>query len=587
MTRAVLCGHRGVGKSTLLERLKFYWPDAGIKFFDLDLEIETTAKQTVNQIFTALGERGFRNLERQVFASLTSRHPSFVIAVGGGFAVDEIPADIHCYWIQRPSDRTGRIFLDRPRLDPDIDPLAEFADRRRARDPNLKSRADEICLLPEGLRKPDAIERQLFGPILPTDFSGGFLTVSPWHLEREPYLAKIAASGLELRTDWLSETQVTRALSFTQNPLISFRQPITIRDTERLRRLAPVDWALELGEPPGTAIDIISAHDYLPGESLDGFLQRLECYSAHHHLKAAPVVTSFAQLEILWRWCTRDPRRRSILPRSTDGRWTWFRQFLKGRQRINFWRDGEGSAIDQPNLYQWLATPHAPSRFAAVLGKPTALSRTPAEHRDYFARRGWPVFNVDIDRDEWDTAIRFLRELGLRAAAVTSPHKHSAFILSGLSPICTDGSANTLSFGEGLTEVNGINTDGEGFKALLAKIPPENRTFTVWGGGGTLGVIRSALPHAVTYSLRTGQPREDQPRQSDPDVVIWAAGPSDPEPTELSPRHLVVDLNYREDSRARLYAKRCGVAYLSGESMFLAQAKAQRAFFGQTLSGPV
>ena len=87
--KLVLIGHRGTGKSHLLERLKHYWKDLVPlpKFFDLDREIEFREGKTVSQIFNELGEAQFRKLEVEVFHHLLQTHADFVIALGAGFAL--------------------------------------------------------------------------------------------------------------------------------------------------------------------------------------------------------------------------------------------------------------------------------------------------------------------------------------------------------------------------------------------------------------------------------------------------------------------------------------------------------------------
>ena len=74
--KMVLIGHRGVGKSQLLKRMKFYHqlvhPD--ISYFDLDQEISARQGKSISQVFDECGEAQFRQLERQVFQELTNEH---------------------------------------------------------------------------------------------------------------------------------------------------------------------------------------------------------------------------------------------------------------------------------------------------------------------------------------------------------------------------------------------------------------------------------------------------------------------------------------------------------------------------------
>lgn len=591
MEQIVLIGQRGVGKSSLLARLQMYWPQSR-NFIDLDEEIERQVGENVSEIFRLHGERYFREWEWSVFETLFTKNSSFVMAVGAGFPVDKLPPGVRCLWIQRTTDDLGRIFVDRPRLDVELDPLDEYRRRAAERAPRFAARADEILLLPEGLVGEDAIERSIFGQTI-SGLSGAFLTLSTWHLQRPNYLRKLVDSGFELRNDWLSYAQITEALQFNRKDartLITFRKKQDLPALLALRDRFPApstlyDWPVELGPAPTAAIEIISSHEFLVGEKLAAFLLRLEGQGGTKHLKASPLIKDFAELKQLWQWQRQDPENRSALPRSPNGRWAWIRRLQKGAQLISFWKDSAGSAPDQPSLYQWLSSPNRPLQFAAVIGDPTLHSRTPVEQGAFFRSWGWPVLEIQIESAEVDLAFGFLRELGLRAAAVTAPLKKFACGRCSAVDKGVDkfGSVNTLWIdGE---SVAGTNTDLGGFQALVHEAQKQLRRplaqakIVVWGGGGTLPIIRTVLPHASAYALRTGAPRGGQESLPSPEVLVWAAGPRDPAPQTVRPTQMVVDLNYREDSEARAFAVSCGVPYLSGEIMFREQARLQREFF--------
>ena len=63
-----LVGHRGVGKSSLLKRIKSYVPSAHC--WDLDEEIEKVQGESLIKIFEAKGESRFRQIEGEVFHNL-------------------------------------------------------------------------------------------------------------------------------------------------------------------------------------------------------------------------------------------------------------------------------------------------------------------------------------------------------------------------------------------------------------------------------------------------------------------------------------------------------------------------------------
>lgn len=621
----VVFGHRGVGKTSFRDRLKNYWKDSSFVFLDLDQEIESHLGKTISSIFEIEGEATFRKYELEVFKKILLQHPLFVLTLGGGFPVREIPPQLHKIWIQRPSDEYGRIFFDRPRLNPEISDLAEFFQRSQLRAAVFETHHDEIYLMPEGIRAESDTEKTLFKtPIEFIKQSSCYLTLTKELNRKWAYLYKVQESGFEFRDDLLSFEEF-KLFYMTISPkhlILSFREKNKIIESEKnflnfknlIAMTSPsismdLDWALELGSPLNLnklKPTIISSHDYLPQESLAQFLERLTTFfSKDTHLKASPLIESFSDLQQLWEWQKTDPTNRSILPRSKTGRWTWFRQWMKGRQKINFWKSStKGTALDQPSLYQWQSQISNCKYFAAVLGSPVNLSRTPLEQENFFSKYQLPVLAIDLSEDEFDRAMVLLTQLGLIAAAVTSPLKRKAYSLvanhfydKSHQLIHKDlASLNTLFIFPEKKLLEGINTDLEGFAALTSAVTnhesSQNLKVLIWGGGGTLPVIKKTLPQAIEYSIREGAPRNQTKDTNenpgnphiDIDVLIWAGGPQAAMPNlNMSPKY-IIDLNYREDSLARAYAKSHKAIYLSGEKMFLVQAEKQRLFWNQLLS---
>ena len=85
MTKIILIGYRGTGKSTvgrlLGERLH-------VPVWDSDPAIELQTGKTIAEIFTQDGETAFRDLEVKVIADFL-RQDSFVLATGGGAVLRE------------------------------------------------------------------------------------------------------------------------------------------------------------------------------------------------------------------------------------------------------------------------------------------------------------------------------------------------------------------------------------------------------------------------------------------------------------------------------------------------------------------
>src|SRR5688500_4040340 len=76
----VLIGFMAAGKTAVGEALAERF---GFDFMDTDALVEESARSTVPKIFEALGEEGFRSLEREAVIRAAAREGR-VIACGGG-----------------------------------------------------------------------------------------------------------------------------------------------------------------------------------------------------------------------------------------------------------------------------------------------------------------------------------------------------------------------------------------------------------------------------------------------------------------------------------------------------------------------
>lgn len=601
--KTVVVGHRGTGKTELLQRLQLYLGERLVEIVDLDTEIEKKIGKTIPELFLEHGENYFRELERQLFLEILQKpHAELYLVLGAGFDLSVIPEEVRVLWVKRQTDLDGRIFLNRPRLNPELSPLEEFRKRAEVREKNYHARADEVYLMPEGIfenhHKAMAVEKSI---LLHTyENIGGGLTVLPevfkteasWNLFKMRYRNK-GISFFELRDDLLSDEHILRFVSELPEEAVifSFRKDLSeaalvssaLLEADILGKAKWVDWAWELGVPERLLQTVPANKVILSLHNAPDFSE-WSAYERHvGHMKYAPEVGGFFDLEEGQSWQKQDPQRRSFLPRSISGVWAWYRLLKKGKQLINFWREGRGSAGDQPSLWQWLMTLDHVDHFAAVLGAPVAHSFTPLEQSDFFSKRSRPVFAIDIPRHEWDVALPLLRNWGLTHAAVTSPHKENAARLCSGTKF---KALNTLYWNESTQQWLGHSTDDQGFLDLIegvGMIAPLQKEIFVWGGGGTLEMIEKALPHASYFSSRTAQPRpgSEGAQGLQPKIVIWAA-PRTSEtlmpPKEWNPA-MVFDLNYKEDSMGREYAQRCEANYQSGLVMFLSQAQGQRQFW--------
>ena len=566
-----LIGHRGVGKSTFLHLTK----NANLskfkdyQFFDLDEEIQNRVKRTTPDIFAKDGEKKFRQLEQEVLSTLAQENT--MISVGAGCNLDNWKNKARIIWLKRITDQDGRIFLNRPRLLPDRNEWQESLDLYKDRSKLYAKWSHQAWYIPEYIEDLKKMIPLFWQRGDCRYFDSGIFTVRP---ENHTIYTRCA---LELRDDLLSHEEMK--LIFQQWPrrryMISFRKPQP--NLELLKVFARdgniFDWDLSLGDPPQELLDLplmqfcLSSHEDTPPEG--------QCF-----LKWAPLVTEWQQLIKGHQWWQKDPRHRAFFPRSVNGRWQWYRELFSRQMAFYFFREDEGSALDQPFWWQTELQPEQFQSFAAVLGNPVKHSWTPGFQRDFFMKYSMPVVAISVTEEEWPHAIPVLEKIGLRAAAVTSPLKKlSADLVKNPSAKIREmESCNTLAYKNG--EWLGENTDIQG--VLNFKEISQDTNVVLWGSGAMAKVVAAAWPHIKVVAQRTGSQIGPE---LDPSTVVWAVGRSrmlNWPPKQWKPK-VVADLNYTDDSPGREFAKMVGADYVSGEAMFTAQAEAQQAFWKEVL----
>lgn len=132
----VLVGMMGAGKTSVGRRLA---ATLGVPFRDADVEIETAAGCTINDIFERFGEPAFRSGERKVIARLLS-DPPHVLAAGGGAFIDEetrerIKEHAVSIWLRAPLDLLVQRVLRK-----DTRPLLRNTDSRATLERLLRER---------------------------------------------------------------------------------------------------------------------------------------------------------------------------------------------------------------------------------------------------------------------------------------------------------------------------------------------------------------------------------------------------------------------------------------------------------------
>lgn len=559
----LLIGHRGVGKTTFLAHVRERFPSWSA--LDLDSEIEQASEMSVGALLKR-GESEFREWERKILARIIQTATlRTVVALGAGFE-GPLPKDdrVRTLWLRRATDAKGRVFTDRPRLNAAVAPLAEYMERFSWREKRFHEWADEELFLPEGYE--GGLEDVLQGPRW--NLSAEITLLGGDRLESDlERLNRCNIRRFEVRDDLLSGTQIEKVLSAVEKDKILF----ALRTPKSQPRLGYAnEWALELG-PPKEGATIISRHHR--GTRLEDTFSELNAHK-DRHLKLAVEISNFDELWLGHLWWQQDPSRRSFLPRSQSGRWRWYRSLFGPRMPLHFIREGEGSALDQPFLWQAVLQPKLETRFAAVLGSPVEHSRSPLGHLDFFKADRIPFVAIEVTETEWPSAIQVLRHLGLGFAAVTSPLKQEAF------RACTNldvearalESVNTLALNE--EGIFGCNTDQLALEALAREM--NYAKVWLWGGGGVRSSVQKAWPQAIKISAREGTSATESP-----DLLIWAVDRSrrfEWPPSGLKPR-LVLDLNYGDDSPGREWAVQNNIGYQSGLKMFKLQAAAQQRFW--------
>src|SRR5438552_12968116 len=110
--RIALIALRGAGKSTLGSKLA---SEKGVRFIELDGEIEKDTGMPLGEIFSLYGQSGYRAIERRTLTRVLAEHECAVLSVGGGVVSEKETFDYlvsHCYtiWIKaQPEEHMSRV----------------------------------------------------------------------------------------------------------------------------------------------------------------------------------------------------------------------------------------------------------------------------------------------------------------------------------------------------------------------------------------------------------------------------------------------------------------------------------------------
>jgi shikimate dehydrogenase len=247
------------------------------------------------------------------------------------------------------------------------------------------------------------------------------------------------------------------------------------------------------------------------------------------------------------------------------------------------------------------AAPAAPPAIFAVFGDPIGHSLSPAMHNFAFAASRFRGVYLAVQTRDIGRAVRGMKDLGLRGASVTLPHKET--VMAHLDEIDETARAvkavNTLVNDGG--RIKGFNSDGAGaVKALMEKTPVSGKRVAVLGAGGAARAVafgvasaggcvtvlnRSrARGEALAADLGTGfRPLEEfdggeyEVLVNTTPVGMWPMADATPVPAEsLAPGLTVMDIVYNPlKTRLLREAEAAGCAVIDGLAMFVTQGAMQ------------
>ncbi len=563
-----LIGHRGVGKTSLLKDLH-----GGV-----DLDKEILKKHNIQDFFEKGQEKKFRDIERQVLIEILEKFNPEFVALGAGFELHKFnfPKNSKIIWIQKKSDKIGRIFLDRPRLDKNKTPNEEFNYRKRKRDEFYKKYAHIKIEIEEGADNAKVVKKILKKN--KTKLLHGFCTIKT-KSEFDFIIGKV-----ELRTDFLKEKEIKTLLKDKcgNQSLVSLRVEPTKAFLESLfaYKNILIDIPLKYMEK-GYLKRLNNKNIFISEHNLISLKKIKEINSKGFHLKWAPEVKSFKELMKYHKMIKN--MNVSFLPRSVgslSGRWSWYRQLTFFKNKITFFRYGLNEYLDQPSFYEVDFLNSKKSFNGAVIGEDVSLSYSPAYHRAFFKEKFKGTYvRISLYKDEFlKENLNFIKSLGVQFLSVTSPFKKKLGDLSGYL-----GGANTLYMNEDLRAKDTDALSISFLKKELFKV----KSVLIWGAGSMgVKIFKKIREKTVLQSVRDYEDGALQGKSFE--ALIWSAGPECVIKPKLKiPPKVIYDLEYKDHSQAKAVALLWGCDYISGRDFFITQAKAQQKFWLSCVEGKI
>ena len=602
----ILFGHRGTGKTQLLSRLQNYFPEKIC--VDLDAYIEKNQGLRIDAIFAEQGEAGFRRIEEQCFQQCVeladTEARDTIIALGAGFAF-ALQENWFRIFVHRDSDLQARFFFDRPRLEPGKDLAEEYIERAEQRHLRYLSFCDFAYHMPEGFDFPNESERLLFANLFgeaSTTVPNSMYVLSATEMMRvfeqrnfSLKLQKFPVERLELRTDFIKDPmnlmRLVQGIGHAK-VLLSYRDPDTYESVSKFMPSSlSVDVDIELLKiaTPSQQVAILSAHppENLPVLEVLAELEKQGEKFPAAKLKIAWQAKSLAEIDEVYRWQQQEPARRCMFPISPVGGNYQDVRLLLGQQQslqivdnpyLYFFRD-------QPDLLRaaMLQTRHVRH---AVLGEPVQHSQSPAVHFAALQEENSFLVKIAVEKGQLTEQLAILRQWGMDRFAITAPLKKEAFELATRpsTRAMRLQTANTLALvGD---EIYADNTDLWGLAKQVETEGLAEYSTMVWGGGGTLPILREIFPQAAFYSARSAELRPGSAMIESPELLVVAIQNEDllagaQPPPVLTSIRILLDLSYRENSFAKRLAIEQGWRYIGGQDFLRYQAEEQRRFWRQ------
>ncbi|MBC6415090.1 MAG: hypothetical protein GDA46_01680 [Bdellovibrionales bacterium] len=594
----ILIGHRGVGKTYFLKQIKNYYKKKQIPahFIDLDEEIEKASQKSLFELFTK-GEVFFRKWEQKIFKKITHSlkdNEIYFLCVGAGCVLKKKP-DWNIIYLFRESDRQGRFFLKKPPLSK-TSSLKEWKKLYRKRSSYYLQQADshlyrreyfkklnfsDLIFLGLTQLKKEVFSYRLYPKLLPSNekkWNSFFKARFKWGIR-----------FFEVHDQDCSLNFVRKIQKYLPSDKILFSSQQS-KKFQALKNKKYWSWDLSLGSPPKNT-QIISLHKRNL-KSLKFLLNQLSKYK-DKHLKLAVEIYNLKELQLAYHWWKEDPKNRSFLPRSFDGKWLWFRQIFGPNMFLHFIKEHHLSfskyknqdVLDQPYLSEALPFLKKSRNFAGLLANPSKTLASPSEQRAFFLKNySLPITALTFEEEEINQDnLTILKDLGFVFFAVSSPLKKKVFLHADQTDSLSKQfqSSNTLIFKS--KKWKAFNTDWHGLKVLKKYNSPST---VVWGGGGIRPVLKKILPQAHFYSARTAQNLNlyKTYKTLTPKVLIWAVGRKRMQESCVWPsKHWkpsqIMDINYTEDSPGLEYALKIKAKYQNAWFCFKKQAERQRELF--------